>query len=110
MSKLISYTTLDFQTDAHLKLYLKYFEERDKDTKVTKSLKEAGLLRRTVSQVWNAKDVHRLGLYFEYKDEKSYQNVQVLIKKFLDNPETKVFLENAKMSSSRSIIIYDKVF
>ena len=56
MSKLISYTTVDFQTSTHLKLYLKYFEERNKDEKVTKSLKEAGLLRRTVSQVWNAKD------------------------------------------------------
>ena len=54
MSKLISYTTVDFQTSAHLKLYLKYFEERNKDEKATKGLKEAGLLRRTVSLVWIA--------------------------------------------------------
>ena len=54
MAKLSSYTIVDFPTKAQLNLFLKYVEQRNKDKFVIQEMKKAGLIKRVVSQIWNA--------------------------------------------------------
>ena len=110
MAKLLSYTTVDFPTKAQLNLYIKYFEQRDNDKQAMAKFKEAGLLKRTVTQIWNSNNVYRIGITFEYKDEKSYVKVQKILSEFMNNFETKELLVNTKMSSSRGIVLIEREF
>tara|TARA_X000000950_G_scaffold16703_1_gene18189 strand:- start:2 stop:157 length:156 start_codon:yes stop_codon:yes gene_type:complete len=51
MAKLSSYTIVDFPTKAQLNLFLKYVEQRNNDKVVIEEMKEAGLVKRIVSQI-----------------------------------------------------------
>ena len=83
MAKLSSYTIVDFPTKAQLDLFLKYVEQRNKDKFVIQEMKKAGLIKRVVSQIWNATNAYRIGITYEYKDEESFSKFQVVLKKFL---------------------------
>ena len=69
MAKLSSYTIVDFPTKAQLNLFLKYVEQRNNDKLVIQEMKDAGLLKRIVSQIWNATNAYRIGITYEYKNE-----------------------------------------
>ena len=62
MAKLSSYTIVDFPTKAQLNLFLKYVEQRNNDKLVIEEMKEAGLIKRIVSQIWNATNAYRIGI------------------------------------------------
>ena len=109
-TKLLSYTTIDFQTKAQMNLYIKYIEQVENDKYSSEKLQKAGLLRRTHSQIWNSQNVFRIGISFEYKDEQCFGKVQKLLSEFMDNIETKELLMNTKMSASRGIVLVDKLF
>ena len=78
MAKLSSYTIVDFPTKAQLNLFLKYVEQRNKDKFVIQEMKKAGLIKRVVSQIWNATNAYRIGITYEYKDEESFTKFQVV--------------------------------
>ena len=65
---------------------------------------KAGLIRVTVSQVWN-KENHRLTRVFEYESKKAYKNFPKII-------EEKVFPKvgknyNTRYSNNRVIVLHD---
>ena len=66
-SKLINYTTQDFQTEKDLELN-DYRWNQIKDKYLPK-LKENGLLRMVSMRIWNKENVFRNGYLFEYKDD-----------------------------------------
>ena len=72
--------------------------------------KKAGMLRRVLTRIWNKEGVARVGILFEYKDEKCFSKVQKLLSEFMNNTETKELLINTKMSASRGIVLIDKIF
>ena len=110
MAKLSSYTIVDFPTKAQLNLFLKYVEQRNNDNVVIEEMKEAGLVKRIVSQIWNATNAYRIGITNEYKDEESFTKFQIVLKDFLEKPETKELLAGAKISSSRGVVLFENNF
>ena len=110
MAKLSSYTIVDFPTKAQLNLFLKYVEQRNNDKVVIEEMREAGLVKRIVSQIWNATNAYRIGITYEYKDEESFTKFQVVLKDFLEKSETKELLAGAKISSSRGVVLFENNF
>ena len=110
MAKLSSYTIVDFPTKAQLNLFLKYVEQRNNDKVVIEEMREAGLVKRIVSQIWNATNAYRIGITYEYKDEESFTKFQIVLKDFLEESETKELLAGAKISSSRGIVLFENNF
>ena len=51
----------------------------------------AGLVKRTHSQIWNSNNVFRIGISFKYKDEKCFNKVQKLLSEFMNNTEKRNF-------------------
>ena len=107
MAKLSSYTIVDFPTKAQLNLFLKYVEQRNNDKLVIQEMKDAGLLKRIVSQIWNATNAYRIGITYEYKNEESFIKFQKILKEFMDKPETRELLAGAKISSSRGVVLFE---
>ena len=110
MAKLSSYTIVDFPTKAQLNLFLKYVEQRNNDKVVIEEMREAGLVKRIVSQIWNATSAYRIGITYEYKDEESFTKFQIVLKDFLEKSETKELLAGAKISSSRGVVLFENNF
>lgn len=110
MAKLSSYTIIDFPTKAQLNLFLKYVEQRNNDKVVIEEMREAGLVKRIVSQIWNATNAYRIGITYEYKDEESFTKFQIVLKDFLEKSETKELLAGAKISSSRGVVLFENNF
>ena len=69
---------LDFATKVELEHWMATFEEKVWTEDVMKELSKAGLVRRTVAQVWN-KQNHRLTSTFEYENENAYKACQKII-------------------------------
>ena len=109
-TKLLSYTLIDFPSKAQMNLYIKYIEQIENDKSNSEKLLNAGLVRRTHSQIWNSNNVFRIGVTFEYEDEKCFNKVQKLLSEFMNNAETKELLINTKMSASRGVVLIDKFF
>jgi len=68
--------------------------------------KNAGVLRQTVSQIWNKEGTIRLGHLWEYKDEKSFVQCQKIFREAEIEFKTKTGIE-WKVFSNRGVIIYD---
>ena len=71
---------MDFATKAELELWVETHEQRVWTPEIMKELSKAGLVRRTVAQVWN-KENHRVTVVFEYEDENAYKACQDIISK-----------------------------
>ena len=70
-SKLINYTTRDFLSENELELYISKQDEIYTPG-VIEEFKKSGLLRRVVTKIWNKEGVARLGIIFEYEDDKAF--------------------------------------
>ena len=70
-SKLIDYTTRDFLSENGLELYISKQDEIYTPG-VIEEFKKSGLLRLVVTKIWNKDGVARLGIIFEYKDDKAF--------------------------------------
>ena len=66
-TKLLSYTTIDFPSKAQMNLYIKYIEQIENDKSNSEKLLNAGLVRRTHSQIWNSNNVFRIGITLNTK-------------------------------------------
>ncbi len=102
-SKLINYTTRDFLSENELELYLSKQDEIYTPV-VIEEFKKSGLLRRVVTKIWNKEGVARLGIIFEYKDEKAFLACQKLLDKH-HAPATKNFV--TKVHGSRGIVLHE---
>ena len=80
-AKLISYTLNDFATEIEMESFLHFMEKNGDE--LYKKLKNYGLLRQRVNQVWNKGGGFALSSIFEYKDEKAFEKSIEEIKKFL---------------------------
>ena len=77
-SKLINYTTREFMSDNELELYAKKQDEIF-TPKVIEEFKKAGMLRRVLTRIWNKEGVARVGILFEYRDEKAFVACQKIL-------------------------------
>ena len=95
---------LDFATKVELEHWMATFEEKVQTEDVMKELSKAGLVRRTISQVWN-KDNHRLTSIFEYENENAYKACQKIIQEKV-NPKARANY-TIKTRNNRGIVFYD---
>ena len=79
-SKLINYTTREFMSDHELEQYIAKQNEIF-TPKVVEEFNKAGMLRRVLTKLWNKEGVHRVGILFEYKDEKAFAACESLLEK-----------------------------
>ena len=89
-SKLINYTTREFMSENELELYATKQDEIF-TPKAIEEFKKAGMLRRVLTRIWNKEGVARVGILFEYKDEKSFVACQTLLDKY-HAPQIKSFV------------------
>ena len=102
-SKLINYTTREFMSDNELELYAKKQDEIF-TPKIIEEFKKAGMLRRVLTKLWNKEGVHRVGILFEYRDEKAFATCQSLLEKHYI-PTVKTFI--TKVVGSRGIVVHE---
>ena len=100
---LINYTTRDFISKAELELFISkqdiYYTKE-----VIAKFKKAGMVRRVVTKIWNRDGAFRVGILFEYTDEKAYKVCQDLLDKHI-LPHFKDF--NTKVVGSRGIVVHE---
>ena len=71
-AKLISYTVVDFTSEAEMELYLVFFEKNGPHH--FEQLSSLGCLRWRINRVWNKTGGFSVSLIYEYVDEKSYKS------------------------------------
>ena len=106
-TKLLSYTTIDFPSKAQMNLYIKYIEQIENDKSNSEKLLNAGLVRRTHSQIWNSNNVFRIGVTFEYEDEKAYQKCQPIFQEIERNEKKDQLI---KVFGNRGVVLEEYDF
>ena len=69
---------LDFPSKTELEHWLETFQDRIQTDDLMAEFSEVGLIRVTVSKVWN-KENHWLTRVFKYESEKAYKDCQKII-------------------------------
>jgi hypothetical protein len=64
-----------------------------------------GLLRYTISKIWNKTEAHKLCFTFEYKDDKSYKDCQKFIEQWAKTTDKSSVPRKA--FANRGVIIAD---
>ena len=100
---LINYSTREFTTKGEMDSYIRKQDEIF-TPEVTKIFIEAGMLRRVLTKLWNKEGVHRVGILFEYRDEKAFAACQSLLEKHYI-PMVKTFI--TKVVGSRGIVVHE---
>ena len=95
---------MDFATKVELEHWIATHEERVWTPTIMQELSKAGLVRRTVAQVWN-KQNHRVTIVFEYEDENSYISCQKIISEKVMPKAMENY--NPKLRNNRGVIIFD---
>ena len=102
-SKLINYTTRELLSDHELEQYI--IKQNEIFTpKVVEEFTKAGMLRRVLTKLWNEEGVNKVGILFEYRDEKSFTAYQSLLEKHYI-PMVKTFI--TKVVGSRGIVVHE---
>ena len=78
-SKLINYTTREFMSDHELEQYIA--KQNEIFTLKVIEFTMAGMLRTILTKLWNKEGVQRVGILFEYRDEKAFAACQSLLEK-----------------------------
>ena len=104
-AKLISYTVVDFSSEAEMELYLVFFEKNGPHH--FEQLSPLGCIRWRINRVWNKTGVFSVSLIYEYIDEKSYKDCQIEIGKFVKQNESFYKKLNIKRTARRAINILD---
>ena len=102
-SSLINHTIVEFPSEEYLELRKR--ELLDLSDEFFAKASKMGMLRYTISKIWNKTEKNKLCFTFEYKDEKSYKQCQKFIEKWqhvTDNSSVP-----RKVFSNRGIIIAD---
>ena len=102
-AKLISTNIVEYQSKAHMELSIYRVENALKET--IDKMKEHGLLRLTISQIWNKASPFKLSFHWEYLDERSFAKCQeILNQKLAETDRLPV-----KLSTHRGVILFDFV-
>ena len=104
-SKLINYTTQDFQTEKDLEL--NDFRWNQIKDKYLPKLKENGLLRMVSMRIWNKENVFRNGYLFEYEDDISFKKCLPIWQEIEALEEKDISI---KYQSIRGIVTEDILF
>ena len=80
------------------------FTINDAKTEVIKEFSKAGMLRRVLTRIWNKEGVARVGILFEYRNEKAFVECQTLLDKY-HAPKVKTFVN--KVVGSRGIVLHE---
>ena len=102
-SSLINHTIVEFPSEEYLELRERELLDLSNDFFAKAS--KMGMLRYTISKIWNKTEKNKLCFTFEYKDEKSYKQCQKFIEEWqraTDNSSVP-----RKVFSNRGIIIAD---
>ena len=102
-TKLINYTTREFMSEHELELYIAK-QNAIFTSQVIDEFTKAGMLRRVLTKLWNKKGVHRVGILFEYRDEKAFALCQDLLEKHYI-PMVNTFV--TKVVGSRGIVVHE---
>ena len=70
--KIISFNTIDFPSEAHLQVHLSNIEKRSEE--LFGKMEQYGLLRATVSQVFNKDGVNRVTWHLETGMKRQWKN------------------------------------
>ena len=100
---LINYSTREFTTKGEMDSYIRKQDEIF-TPKVIEEFKKAGMLRRVLTRIWNKEGVARVGILFEYRDEKAFVACQSLLEKHYI-PMVKTFI--TKVVGSRGIVVHE---
>ena len=99
--KLISTNIIEYQSKEHMELSI-YRTENALIATIDK-MKEHGLHRLTVSQIWNKASSFKLSFNWEYIDEKAFIKCQeILNQKLAEMDRLPV-----KLSTHRGVILFD---
>ena len=96
--KIISFNTIDFPSEAHLQVHLSNIEKRSEE--LFGKMEQYGLLRATVSQVFNMDGVNRVTWHLEYRDEAAMEKCRTLLDSNAQGKEQKVV-------ANRGVVIFD---
>ena len=107
-SKLINYTTREFMSENELELYATKQDEIF-SPKVIEEFKKAGMLRRVLTRIWNKEGVARVGILFEYKDEKAFIQCQSLFREAEIEFKKRTGI-TWKITPNRGIVVNDMYF
>ena len=102
-SSLINHTVVEFPSEELLELRKRQLLEVS-DEFFAKASK-MGLLRYTISKIWNKTEAHKLCFTFEYKDEKSYKDGQKFIQQWAKTTDKSSVPRKA--FANRGVIIAD---
>ena len=78
-STLLNYTTADFSTKADMEIRI--YRRQEQRDKYLPKLQVKGMLRFTITRVWNKEGVFRIGYLFEYKKRRRIKIVKKYGKK-----------------------------
>ena len=104
-AKLISYTVVDFSSEAEMELYLVFFEKNGPHH--FEKLSALGCVRWRINRVWNKTGGFSVSLIYEYANDKSFKDCQIEIGKFVKQNESFYKKLNIKRTASRAINILD---
>ena len=102
-SSLINHTIVEFPSEEYLELRKR--ELLDSSDEFFAKASKLGMLRYTISKIWNKTEKNKLCFTFEYKDEKSYKKCQKFIEEW--QRATDNLSVPRKVFSNRGIIIAD---
>ena len=75
----INYSELHFTSDTEREKYLKLSKDYRTDD-VFISLKQKGLIRKSITKIWNVEGQAKLGLLFEYCDKNAFERCEMEIR------------------------------
>ena len=75
----INYSELHFTSNAEREKYLKLSKDYWTDD-IFISLKQKGLLRKSVTKIWNVDGQAKLGILFEYCDKNAFERCEMEIR------------------------------
>lgn len=104
--KFTSFTTADFMNDVDMDLFIDAVE---KTTPLwAKEMKSRGLLKFSMNRVWNKGEVFRVVMTYEYKDRASFEaKIAYLDAAFGQNPDFQKFVQTAKFTTSRCLVVME---
>ena len=102
-SNLINHTIVEFPSEEYLELRKRELLDVSDDFFAEAS--KMGMLRYTISKIWNKTESNKICFTFEYKDEKSYKQCQKFIEEWYRTTDNSSVPR--KSFANRGIIIAD---
>ncbi|MAC60274.1 MAG: hypothetical protein CMN37_00040 [SAR116 cluster bacterium] len=106
-TKLTTYNTFTFKTEAEMLLHIKYWE--DEGEKVFKILKNKGCTRFCYSRIWNKKGTYKTSVLYEYENSKAFSDCQAELAKMRNKVVKDLKSIDVVIEASRNIVLQDLI-